>query len=345
MLVVGREKANNLNVLFQSDHNTQIGLGTSIASLLINNQHLDNITIYLIDNGIEEAFLNVLRQYVFSFQRKINIIPASHLLQNELVKQYPCYKGKRKNKNSYLKLFWQFGIEEKIDKLLYIDCDTVIDNDLASLVGLDMGDKPIGMVYDALITDEIEHIGLNPDDHYFNSGVILFNAQKWIEDQCPYRIIQHFKGKNRSYGTVDQDVLNLVFRNQIYTLPMRYNFQPIHFLMSAFDYLHEFRRKNYYDLDEIQITENEICIVHFVKFLGQNVWDKGNLNPGKKYFEKYAKQMPWKQEIAETHLAPIFRIEKLLYRILPRYLFLKIFHYAHRLMIKKAMLKEYHDNR
>lgn len=332
---IEKGSVNDLNVLYQSDCNTQIGLGTSIISLLINNQHLHNITIYLIDNGIESSFLSELRQCVFNFQRKINVIPASLLLENELVKQYPCYTGKRKNKNSYLKLFWQLGIEEAVDRLLYIDCDTVINNDLASLVGVEMGDKPIGMAYDALITDEIERIGLGPTDQYYNSGIILFNAQRWIEDQCSYRIIQHFK-ENGSYGTVDQDVLNLVFRNQICTLPIRYNFQPIHFMMSALDYMNEFKRKNYYGLEEILIEEKEICIIHFLKFLGQNVWDKDNLNPGKKYFEKYVKQTPWRTEIKESHVAPVFVLEKILYRILPKRLFLKIFHFAHRLMINRA---------
>lgn len=333
---IEKKASKELNILYQSDDNTQIGLGVSIASLLINNQSFDKITIYLINDGIEVSFLNQLKQYIDKFQRKLIVISSQVLLENNLVKQYPSYTGKRKNKHSYLKLFWQLGITNNIDKLLYLDCDTIINNDLSPLLALDMGNNLMGMAYDALITDEITHIGLNKDDPYYNSGVILFNAPKWLKEQCIQRIVRHL-AENGNYGTVDQDVLNLVFRDQIYTLPIIYNLQAIHVLTTATQYCNEFRRSNYYEMKDLNIDENEIRIIHFLKFIGQNAWDKNSLHPCKDYFIKYLALTPWKQnETKETHSKPIFLVEKLLYQILPKQYFIKIFHIAHKMMINKS---------
>lgn len=330
------KKSMQLNVLYQSDKNTQLGLGVSVASLLINNKIIEEITIYLIDDGIEASFLKQLKEYVEIFRCKLIIIPSFVLLKNDLVKQYPCYTGKRKNKHSYLKLFWNVWIREEMDRLLYIDCDTVIRNDLSDLLTVDMGDNIIGMAYDALITDEITRIGLSKSDHYFNSGVIVFDAPKWIENQCGQRIIQHLK-KRGNYGTVDQDVLNAEFRHQIYTLPIQYNYQPIHLTVNADIYCREFKRDNYYRYEEIEINESQICILHFVKFIGQNVWDKGNMHPCKAYFEEYLQQTPWKNIKADQQkLKLIYFLERILYVALPKRFFIKIFHMAHRLMINKS---------
>lgn len=330
------KKYMQLNVLYQSDENTQLGLGISIASLMINNEFMEEINIYLIDDGINDSFLNQLKEYIESFHRKLIVIPSEIMLDNDLVKQYPCYTGKRKNKHSYLKLFWNVGIEEKMDRLLYIDCDTVIKNDLSDLITMDMKDNIVGMAYDALITDEIVNIGLEKDDPYFNSGIILFDVPKWIEGHCAWRVVQRLK-EHGNYGTVDQDVLNVEFKHQIYILPMRYNYQTIHIVANTDTYFHEFKRDNYYKYEEVQMEENQVCIMHFVKFIGQNVWNKGNVHPCKGYFEEYLEQTPWKSiEKSHQNVKFIYIVERILYAVLPRRCFIKIFHIAHRMMINKS---------
>ena len=82
-----------LNILYQSDKNTQLGLGVSIASLLINNRRMREIIIYLIDDGIDPSFLKQLEVYIGKFRRELIVIPSRILLNDSLVKEYPCYTG------------------------------------------------------------------------------------------------------------------------------------------------------------------------------------------------------------------------------------------------------------
>lgn len=325
-----------LNILYQSDRNTQLGLGVSIVSLLINNSSMREICIYLIDDGIDSLFLKQLEAYIEKLGRELIVIPSKILLNNPVVKEYPCYTGKRKNRHSYLKLFWDYAIEKKLERLLYLDCDTIVRNDLSELLTINMGNNIIGMGYDALITDEIIQIGLKKEDPYFNSGVILFQTTRWIEEHCGQRIIQHLK-RTGNYGTVDQDVLNVEFFHQIYALPIQYNFQSIHFIADVDIYCREFKRTNYYCKNEILAAQSKSCIIHAVKFMGQNTWEKGNRHPCKGYFEEYLNQTPWKNLYGERRkFELILTMEKILYIFLPRRFFVKIFHNVHRLMIKKS---------
>ena len=328
------------NILYQSDKNTQIGLGISITSLLVSNKSTEAINIYVIDDGIDPLFLSQLKNLVHQFGQELFILSSQSLLNHSLVKQYPNYTGIRKNKHSYLKLFWELVINEPIDRLLYVDCDTLITNDLSDLFSINMHDNGIGMALDSLISNEITYIGLSKDDLYYNSGVILFDCNIWKEQKFSYRIIAHTK-KVHSYGTVDQDILNVEFRNQICTLPIMYNYQTIHLLVDPKTYQKEFPRKNYYSYPEINILPNQVCIYHLVKFMGQNVWDISNMHPGKPIFERYLKLSPWAEYNPQSNSSTrgIYRVEKILFKFLPRVLFIKLFHIAHKKMITNSSKK------
>lgn len=326
--------AEELNVLYQSDSNTQYYLGVSIVSLLFNNKDINKINIYIIDDGLEDTFLNQLNECIGSYPNAhIRIIEAKKMLANPIVRQFSTYKGKRNNKHSFLKLFWNVAITDKIERLVYIDCDTVVTGSLTDLMSFDIKDNYIAMAFDSLITSEIKHIGLSPNKPYFNSGVIVFNCGKWITDKCSLRIANH----NKCYGTVDQDLLNVEFKGKIAVLPLKFNYQSIHMLLEPKQYCREFKRNNYYNRSEIEESGNDVRVVHFLKFLGKSVWDEGGKHPCEEVFRKYLDMSPWKGiPKNKKTVGIVFKLEKVLYSVLPRMIFVKLFHIAHKHMIVKS---------
>ena len=322
-----KEKA-TLNILYQSDSNMQYYMGVSIVSLFEHNKDAF-INVYIIDIEIESCFLDVLESYIKERNGSVRIIDGNELAARPEVKEFPCYRGMRKNSRSYLKLFWSLAIHDDIDRLIYIDCDTAVVGKLSKLNSFDLDGKTIGMVYDSLITDEIVNVGLDKNEPYYNSGVILFDVKRWRASNACERIAEH--AKTHSYGTVDQDLINIEFKNEIKCLPLEYNFQSIHYLTKPGLYVKEFNRSNYYSLREIEEASQNKKIVHYLKFNGENSWDKGNLHPCKKLFESYLRISPWKNLKKTKHKSKlIYFIEKILYIVLPRACFIKIFHIAHR---------------
>jgi len=117
-----------------------------------------------------------------------------------------------------------------IDKLLYLDSDTLICRDIAELFNEDIGDCVLGAVRDmAPVTDKYNPAGVRVkkfseeylnNGPYVNSGVLLINLKKMAENE------------NRLFETniplyyPDQDLLNVAFAGKIKVLPLKYNLAP-----------------------------------------------------------------------------------------------------------------------
>ncbi len=330
-----------LNVLYQSDNNYAVFMGVSICSLLENNQSADDVRIYIIDDSISPENKEKLTSMVHSYARKITFLTGENISGREEIAAIFAYTGMRKNTHSYLKMFIDEIAPELDGRIVYIDCDTAVTGDLTELMSIDMQGKTIGMVMDSLTTAKCKaSVEVAEKDRYYNSGVILIDLAKWKERQCSKRILSHVKNV-RTYGTVDQDVLNVVLRGEILTLPVEYNLQPIHLDYSYQTYADVYRHEEkYYTKEEIEEAVHTPKIVHYLRYLGEGAWNEGSLHPCAKYFDRYLQTSPWKdyrKKSANTKW--IFRIERWMYRCFPKSFFLRIFTLVHEAAIIKSNRK------
>ncbi len=117
-----------------------------------------------------------------------------------------------------------------LDKILYLDSDTIVNDDLTELYNTDVSDFAMGAVRDmAPIHNDKNENGVYvrdfakeylDDGPYFNSGVLLINLDKMRE--CGDAALQ----VDVPLKYPDQDIINVAFRNKIRMLPLRYNFAP-----------------------------------------------------------------------------------------------------------------------
>lgn len=326
-----------LQVLYQSDNNYAIFMGVSICSLLENNKNVESIIIYIIDDGINQDNHDKLQEMVESYGRRIIFVTGERVLNNQEITNAFNYTGMRRNTHSYLKLFFDTLLPSITGRLLYIDCDTSITGDLSELVSIDMSGHTIGMVMDSLIINSKKTIGFQSNDRYYNSGVILIDIDLWKRQKCAEKILYHIKNV-RIYGTVDQDVLNVVLKKEITTLPVEYNLQPIHLEYPYNTYSKIYKHKEkYYSQKEISNAVKSPKIIHYLRYIGESPWNANNVHPGTKYFDKYLALSPWKNyEKKEANKGEIFKIEKWMYKCFPKTLFLFVFYIVHERMIKKS---------
>ena len=199
-----------------------------------------------------------------------------------------------------------------------------------------MGEYALAMALDSLGYQHKLDIGMQEEDAYYNSGVILFHMQNWKKKQCTERIIQHVRESDITYTSPDQDLLNVVCKEDILCLMPKYNMQPVHLAFSVRTYFACYPGEAYYTEKQIQDSLNKTCIYHFFRFLGEFPWNKGNVHPDNSIFDQYLQLSPWKgykKVSAESTIA--MKIEKILYKILPKGLFLRIFEKAHHLYIRR----------
>lgn len=85
-----------------------------------------------------------------------------------------------------------------------------------------------------------------------------------------------------------------------------------------------------------------------MRFLGESPWHKNSLHPHKDRFDHYLKQSVWKDYVPQPPRNDlVFRLERVLYRLVPRTVFYRIFvaYYRHYVIeadkkLKQANLKD-----
>ncbi len=111
-----------------------------------------------------------------------------------------------------------------IDKLLYLDADTIAAGDLTDLINYNGIFK---CFFRYKLKKKIRKNGLS---QYFNSGVLLFDIQKWVSEDLEKQIADFcFLHDISRFRLPDQDVLNYGLTEYITKLPFRYNINPYAF--------------------------------------------------------------------------------------------------------------------
>jgi len=117
-----------------------------------------------------------------------------------------------------------------VDKILYFDCDMVINTSVDSLWETDLGETFLGACLDTDIPffskkRKRTYTRLKiPISNHFCSGVLLLNLAKLREDSGPFsQTIYQFLAANPNLPYPDQDMLNWYCQGNYTKLPEKYN--------------------------------------------------------------------------------------------------------------------------
>ncbi|MBQ3039435.1 MAG: glycosyltransferase family 8 protein [Alphaproteobacteria bacterium] len=121
-------------------------------------------------------------------------------------------------------------IFQDIDKILYMDSDTLVQTDMRELFDIDISQYALGAVRDMAPTEDPDSYAGKyvrkfkeqylKNDLYVNSGVLLINLKKMLEFE------QDLTNVKIALRYPDQDIINVALDGKILELPLRYNFIP-----------------------------------------------------------------------------------------------------------------------
>ena len=124
------------------------------------------------------------------------------------------------------------------DKAVYLDCDTVLLEDVALLYETDVKDNLIGAVADQVVAAigpfreyTQNALGIS-SEKYFNSGVIVMNL-KAMREMCFYRAFSQILSSYDFIIAPDQDCLNLICKDKVCYLDEGWNAMPLGVRMGA----------------------------------------------------------------------------------------------------------------
>ncbi|MBD5383710.1 MAG: glycosyltransferase [Ruminococcaceae bacterium] len=193
----------------------------------------------------------------------------------------------------------------KYDKVLYLDCDIVVNADISRLYDIPLGDNYVAAANNFLRDNLTNHVsnrlGL-PLEEYYNSGVLVMNCKKWIENNLKNKCIECLRSYDK-LACPDQDVLNVVCSGKILKLDDKWNFQWHHQFPDARTGAFTLNYKERYD----KLTNSVPHIIHFTS------WVKPWSSPNRvfaEYFWRYCRKNDFYEEILFTNLSAAPKNEK-----------------------------------
>ena len=120
-------------------------------------------------------------------------------------------------------------LPKNVKKIIYLDCDTIINLDIEKLYNEPVGENGVAAVAELEATfyhaveKEICNNGTVKRENYFCSGILMFDTEKYnnYPDICldGMEILK----KHPEYDCPDQDILNYYFADKYYHLPVKYD--------------------------------------------------------------------------------------------------------------------------
>ena len=268
----------NIIPVFYSCDNNYIKYGiVSIQSLIDNSSDENQYNIYILCAGLEDKYVDILKSMekdnvsisIDDISRK-----AEEFVKNLPVRDYySCM--------TYYRLLIPDSYPQ-YDKAVYIDSDTIVQDDIAKLYNIDIGNSFLGAAYDGLV-NSVELYGEYAEQvldidrtRYFNAGVIVINLQQFRE----HKVIESFMELARTYTFVvaqDQDYLNVICKDKVYYMDYAWNFG----IMTS-----------------QEMNPEDIHIIHY--HLAAKPWHYDDCRLGD-YFWKYARKTPVYDEIMEVY--------------------------------------------
>lgn len=300
-----------INVIYSSDQNYKKYMGISLTSLLENSKQYF-INVKIIGLGITDSV--ELKQLEERYSCSIEIVDFSNWLDRLNLK---------KNEwdisiSAYARLF-AGDMFPKLDRALYLDCDTIICGDVYPLFSIDLSDNYVAAVIDTASNDIKEKTGMDIKNPYVNAGVLLMNLAKWRRNQVSDKFLKYIAECDGRVFHHDQGVINHVFQGKISIVDPVYNsMTPYHTM--KYDTMIKFYnvQKTYYCENEIVNARENPVILHYTEALATRPWYRKSTHPKRDKFEYYMKLSNWSDlEYVDDTRSLKMKLVSALYRNLP----------------------------
>ena len=235
---------NKLNICYTVDQYNPPHIemmGISIVSLIKNKNSYTQLNIFIIHNGISKLYQQKIQSMVtkdctITFQdisnqfidlpNKFNYYPQAVIFRLLIPTIFP-----------------------QLERMIYIDCDTLIKKDLTELYNLQLHDNYIGALKypleapSCMTPTYVKYLGKNyhnstyytkilnlPLEYfekgnytYANGGVLLFNIKKINEDHLDVVLIENIKKYQESLILPDEEISLKTFGVKIQNIHKKYN--------------------------------------------------------------------------------------------------------------------------
>lgn len=182
------------------------------------------------------------------------------------------------SKAAYVKIYLP-TILETFNKVIFLDSDLLIRNDIKHLWDLFENKYELGAVWNPGYIKDNSLIGVKDTDKTFNSGVMLMNLEKMRINKSSEALEKFIKEHNGETHLNDQPAFNSIYRYNWQELPLIWNTQ--------FQFFAKSYKKIGISKEEQKQLQSNPAIVHFTT--ASKPWKFRSHHPFKEEYNKYYK--------------------------------------------------------
>lgn len=267
----------------------------SVFSLLKNHKGKDEIKIFIVSKDFSLENLSKIHHIQKSFGQPENaeIIPLPNLKSKEWGLCFNTYNGKW-SLDSFEKMCLTDLLPSYVDKVLYLDSDTLICKDIADLWNTNLDGNYVAAACDFISKHYYNLFGLSDIDYYINSGVLLWNLSELRKIHF-IDMLRSYLVKNQGFVFfAEQTAISVLCRGKIKKLPLSYNSTTILYQLTPKNIFLLRKPYNSYSEEEIINAKENCTIMHMTTcFLTNNrCWFSNSNCKNKPIFNSYADQTP-----------------------------------------------------
>lgn len=276
-LLVTNERRNIMNILLAINNN-YVEQTITLLSSIKENHTRDKINIFILNKDLKQKEKNKIKTCFNNTNIYIKFITIN---DNE-INNFPVLE-KRYPVEIYFRLFATKYLPKNIDRILYMDVDTIVINPLEDFYNMDFdGNLFIGATHVNNFFKKFNQLRLKlpKDSDYINSGVLLMNIKQLRNVDIENDVKQYIKNNKGKLLLPDQDLLNALYGNRIKLVSyLKYNLGD--------KTIKQYNRFNKEKIDIDWIKKNTV-IIHYY---GRNKpWNKNYKGMLDSFYNYYLKQ-------------------------------------------------------
>lgn len=220
-----RLSAGPLRILFCANSSYFQHVAVAAVSLADSNRH-SSVDFHLLTCDRDAAAEQSLRASLADYG---GLALTMHHVTDRRLDQF--FIDKHVSKEAYLRILAPEVLAADIDRIIYLDCDVVVVDDLGPLWNTELGDKALAAAPDyprlpsVLAPARRRALGIPQDWTYVNSGVLLLDLERWRRGGLTQRLFDYIGHHGAALEFWDQDAINAVLHDAILVTDCRWNLQ------------------------------------------------------------------------------------------------------------------------
>lgn len=276
-----------IDIVFSTDNNYVQHCCAAITSILLNADISAYFRFYILDGGIKRENKKKLSELKNIRDFSVQFIDMSQY-------DFSLFPLNRKyiSVATYYRLLLLDILPENISKVIYLDCDVIVEQDIKQLWDIDISEFLAGVVEDEGSISQLKRLNLPEQNNYFNAGVVVFNIEKLRDFDFKQKCINYYKENQAIISLQDQDILNGVLNGKCRFLPLNWNTNSRLFFDNELEH-------HYTDAEAVNAVQYP-AILHYTNSV--KPWQQSCIHPLKEEYWKYLSFTAFKKQLRRHYI-------------------------------------------